>query len=176
MKRLSIIIISIMMLLAGCNVVQKNNETKNVTDGEEKRQQTQSTKGYCFNYKNTNIGIDMSMDIIAEAIGKPENHREKYSDELQGNSKMYDYGSFEINTLNTDNGEYIVAIYFKDDLISTEEGICLYMTKRDVIKAYGDQFREEMNVYVYEKDGMKLRFIFEDDDIINIEYFSNMVY
>ena len=44
------------------------------------------------------------------------------------------------------------------------------MTKENVIEAYGEDYYETANSISYESGDTKLKFIFEDDLIIAIEY------
>ena len=40
---------------------------------------------------------------------------------------------------------------------------------------YGENYTEEFGMLVYEKEGMKLKFIITDDEITSIEYTSNVL-
>jgi len=71
--------------------------------------------------------------------------------------------------------DYVSCVYFRDDLVTTPEGIGLYMTKEDMVKTYGENYKEEYGMYVYEKDGMKLKFLIKENEITSIEYSSNVL-
>lgn len=45
----------------------------------------------------------------------------------------------------------------------------------DVIKAYGENYKENGTALVYEKDGMKLSFIMDGDHISSIQYSSSVM-
>ena len=59
----------------------------------------------------------------------------------------------------------------KDDSVTTAEGICIGDSLEKVLEAYGEGDQEN-GMVVYEKDGMKLCFILQDDGIVSIEYRS----
>ena len=60
-------------------------------------------------------------------------------------------------------------------MVETTEGISLFMTKDDMISAYGENYTEEFGMLVYEKEGMKLNFIVSEDEITSIEYTSTVL-
>jgi hypothetical protein len=64
----------------------------------------------------------------------------------------------------------IDAMIIKDDLLSTPEGVSLTMKLSDVTAAYGESYTTLGNAYVYEKDGMQLQFIIENDEVTSIQY------
>ena len=132
-------------------------------------------KGYVFEYNGVKIGMDMEAAPIISALGEADSYFEAPSCAFEGLDKTYGYGSFEIDTYEQDGKDYISTVFFCDDLIETPEGVCLFETKADMIKAYGEGFKEEFGMLVYEKDGMKLKFILEGDEITSIEYASTVL-
>ena len=127
-------------------------------------------KGYLFEYNGVTVGMDMEAAPIIEALGEPSSYFEAPSCAFEGLDKMYTYGSFEIDTYELNGKDYISAVLLKDDMIATPEGVSLFMKKADMVKAYGENYTEEFGMLVYEKDGMKLKFIVTDDEITSIEY------
>ena len=67
------------------------------------------------------------------------------------------------------------TIILKDDTVATPEGIDLSKTKEDVIAVYGNDYDGTDRMISYEKDGMKLNFIFDGDNIASIEYNSSVM-
>ncbi len=59
----------------------------------------------------------------------------------------------------------------KDDSAATVEGICIGDSLDKVLEVYGEG-KQENGMLTYEKDGMKLCFILQDDSVISIEYRS----
>jgi hypothetical protein len=64
-----------------------------------------------------------------------------------------------------------LGIYLEDDLVSTEEGICVGSTADDVKSAYGEPSGQSTDVcLIYEKDGMTLSFNLTDGVVSTILY------
>ena len=116
--------------------------------------------------------VDQDMAEIADQLGEPDSYYEEPSCAAQGIAKIYTYPGFEIETYPDGEKDLIACVVLKDDSVATPEGIDLSMTKEDILKAYGSDYEESGNGMVYEKDGTKLCFIMEGDDIASIEYNS----
>lgn len=140
------------------------------TDNEEKKQ-----GGYLFEVNGVSLGVDMDMNELASKLGESKSIFEAPSCAAQGTAYVYDYSSFEIETYPDGEKNLIAYIILKDDTVATAEGIDLSKTKADIVKAYGDKYEESDNVLTYSKDGMKLNFIFNGEDIISIEYVSSIM-
>ena len=188
MKKLWLVLM-LAMVVVGCG--KENGENKgteptvtpveqqeNQNSGDNKDAVTNKVsepKGYVFEYNGVKIGMDMEAAPIISALGDADTYFEAPSCAFEGLDKTYGYGSFEIDTYEQDGKDYISTVFFCDDLIETPEGVCLFETKADMIKAYGEGFKEEFGMLVYEKEGMKLKFILEGDEITSIEYSSTVL-
>lgn len=152
-----------------------NADANDGTTGETANNKGSELKGYVFEYNGVKIGMDMEAAPIIAALGEPASYFEAPSCAFEGLDKTYSYGSFELDTYEQNGKDYISGIFFCDDLIETPEGVCLFETKADMIAAYGETFVEEFGMLVYEKEGMKLKFILEGDEITSIEYASTVL-
>ena len=129
--------------------------------------------GYALTIDGKNIQIGMSGEDLVDLLGETSNVFEAPSCAGQGIDYTYTYagGSVEITTVPNAQGVNLIdAMIIKDDLLSTPEGISLTMTLSDVTKAYGDSYTTVGNAYVYEKNGMQLQFIIENDEVTSIQY------
>ena len=153
----------------------QNADTNDGTTGETTNNKGSELKGYVFEYNGVKIGMDMEAAPIIAALGEPASYFEAPSCAFEGLDKTYSYGSFELDTYEQNGKDYISGIFFCDDLIETPEGVCLFETKADMVAAYGENFVEEFGMLVYEKEGMKLKFILEGDEITSIEYASTVL-
>lgn len=137
--------------------------------------ETDSTEniGYVFDAAGVTVSVDMDMDELAAQLGESKSIFEAPSCAGEGISYIYNYTSYEIETYPAADGKNRIGfIVLKDDTVATSEGIDLSMTKDDVIRVYGEDYEEVGSQLTYEKDGMKLNFIYEGDNIISIEYVS----
>lgn len=188
-----VLVVMFALVLTGCGKEKTENagnnsqttvvETQNSQQNQGSETNSNKTdtnkvtepKGYVFEYNGVKIGMDMEAAPIIASLGEADTYFEAPSCAFEGLDKTYSYGSFEIDTYEQDGKDYIAAIFFCDDLIETPEGVCLFGTKADMVKAYGENYKEEFGMLVYEKDGMKLKFIVEGDEITSIEYNSTVL-
>lgn len=143
------------------------NQTQDETNGD-----TTSAVGYVFESNGVSIAVDADMDALKEQLGEPKSVFEEPSCAAQGTAYLYSYSGFEINTYPDGDKNLIAYILLKDDTVATSEGVDLSMTKEDVIEAYGDDYEGDDNKMTYSKDGMKLNFLFDGENMISIEYDS----
>lgn len=196
------VIIGMMLYICGCGAtkqiesttVQNANQRSNAKtadendgktlelqeDAEGPRQSGQTEEsadgGYCFTTHGVSVKVDMDMDGLASELGEPNSVFEAPSCAGEGISYIYNYIDYEIETYPAEDGKNRIAyVILKDDMVSTMEGIDLSMTREDVILTYGEEYEEAEDSIIYEKDGMKLYFIFDEDNITSIEYASSVM-
>lgn len=146
----------------------ENEEAANA--GEEGQDQT---KGFVFDAGGVTLGVDVDMDELKTQLEESKSIFEAPSCAGEGISYIYNYISYEVETYPAQDGRNLIArITLKDDTVATNEGIDLSMTRDDVIRVYGENYEESTNQFIYEKNGSKLYFIFDGDNIISIEYIS----
>ena len=161
MKQISLFLLAAIMLLSlvGCGSTDIDPQEEN----------------FSFTYNGIKITLGAEAAPIIDALGEPRSYTEEPSCAFEGLDKTYGYGSFELDTYELEGKDYIAGVFFCDDLIETPEGVCLFETKADMTKAYGENYVEEMGMLVYEKEGMKLKFILEGNEITSIEYSSTVL-
>ncbi len=152
------------------------DETKVEESKDAGTSKEEAVKGYVFVYQNVTISIDAKAEAVIAALGEPVSYFEAASCAFEGLDKMYTYNSVEIDTYPDEKGvDRISNIILKDDMVETPEGVSLFETKADMVAAYGENYKDENGLLVYEKDGMKLGFILDGDEIISIEYMSTVL-
>lgn len=179
MKKCVVMMISVCMLgvlaLSGCGSADDSAAGENTVKqsaAENSGDAKASSGGYVFMSDGVEIGVDMDMAPIAEALGEPGSYFEEPSCAAEGIAKQYGYGSFVIETYPDGDNDLVCSIVLKDDSVATPEGIDLSMTRDDIIETYGEDYEESGSSIVYEKNGMKLLFIMDGDNIVSIEYDS----
>lgn len=154
------------------------------TDGSSEVQQSQETeqtgqyeaRGYYFAVNETAASVDMDIEELLPQLAEAKSVFEAPSCAGEGVDYIYNFSAYEIETYPAADGKNRIGfITLKDDTVATAEGIDLSMTKEDVIRVYGEDYEESPNQITYEKDGTKLNFIFQEDNIISIEYVSAVV-
>lgn len=190
-KKAAVWIMAAALFLAGCGSNAKviegevktqggegaaeTSEEANGENGEEARAEETSYKGYVFRSGDVVMEMDAEAAPVLDKLGEPNSYFEAPSCAFEGVDKMYTYGSFELDTYPTGDKDFISAVIFKDDSITTPEGVGIGDSREKLTEAYGGEGTEELGMTVYRKDNMKLCFIFQDDSIASIEYRSTVL-
>lgn len=184
-KKAAVLILTAALLLAGCGsdakVIEGKVKTQDggaaaeaeeTTEGEDAEAGVEDTshKGYVFLNGDIVMEMDAEAAPVLEQLGEPNSYFEAPSCAFEGIDKMYTYGSFELDTYPMGDKDYISAVIFKDDSITTPEGVGIGDSREKLTEAYGGEGTEELGMTVYRKDDMKLCFIFQGDSIASIEY------
>ena len=160
----------------GCSSEQEKQEETATTITSIVKEESNSKKevqnGYCFLYDEITLFVDMPVKEALEQLGEYKNYFEAPSCAIESTIRTYGYGSFEIDTYELDGIEYISAIFFKDDTITTKEGAFLFMSKEQLFSIYGEDYVEEAGMLVYKKDNMKLKFLILEEVVSSIQYTS----
>ncbi len=148
MKKLGIIILSI-ILLTGCG--------KEVTN-----------EVFSLNYNN--LKINLNEEFTRTKFGDELEYSETENCAFEGIGKTYKYDHYEIATYTEDNQEKIMSIYFLDSDIKTSEGLTIGDDITKMEELYGQDYKLENDVYIYEKSNTQLKIIAQNGTIISIEY------
>lgn len=127
---------------------------------------------YSFAYNDVEIIVDTDIVPIVDKLGEPDEYFEEPSCAAQGIAKIYTYPGIRIETYPDGDNDLVACVILKDDTVATTEGVDLSMGKEDIIAVYGTDCEEAENSMTYEKNGTKLHFILNGDDIASIEYNS----
>ncbi|NMA94933.1 MAG: hypothetical protein GX974_02715 [Clostridiales bacterium] len=198
MRRLAVIFMVFLIILTGCAGQDKagdlvNDRDINDTDGIEKKdsQNLNDMKdakgdkedeakedlegediGYVFEVNNIEIAMHQEAGPILESLGEPMDEFEADSCAFQGKERVYTYSGFEIYTYEKDGEDYVASVVFLDDSITTKEGVYLFSNIDEAIKIYGDDYIKEDNSYKYSQGRSQFVLIFEDNEIVSIEYLA----
>jgi len=132
-----------------------------------------SKNGYALKYNDYEIVMGSLADDLLAALGEPQDVYEEESCAFYGIDYMYYYPGLQINTFSPGDGEkdYILAVLFLDDTVTTTEGAYLGMSQAEVEDIYGEPTDSGDIRVQYIKDGMSLSFIFNDDELNEINYY-----
>ncbi len=159
------ILLFIILLLGGCSTNKGNDST-----GDNNPQNTDNTAGYQFDYNGASIYINDRADKIVDTLGTPLEYFEAPSCAFQGLDKIYYYSGFNLSTYPGSDGDYVSAIDFSDDSVSTKEGISLGASRDKVLEAYGNEFTGDNTSLIYTKGNTRLTFLMEGDTVTSINY------
>jgi hypothetical protein len=142
---------------------------------QESSADTVADAGYIFSYHGTVIRVDGEMTTVRALLGEPVSCYEDPSCAAQGIDRIYNYTDFDIYTYADGDVERIRMVVLRTDNVATPEGVDLSASRADVVEAYGEDYTEEKGQIVYEKNGVQLCFILDGEDILSIEYGSNIL-
>jgi len=143
------------------------------TETSETTENTISEEVFSFTYNGCKISINADMAPVLEAIGEPNSIFVETTCAFDGCENDYIYGSFEIAENEMTETSYIASIYLLDDLVATEEGLRISMTKDEALEIYGTPDSESDTSIVYLKGDSSLTIIFESAESSTI---SSIVY
>jgi len=170
-KRVSILLLAVFMLLAGCSNATDNTGTGNVPQGQQGSSEG-SEPGFVFEAKGVTIAMNAKVEPIISKLGEPQNYFEADSCAIEGKEKVYTYNGFEIHTYEIGGVDYVLSVVFLDDSVSTKEGLYLYSDLDSMLKAYGENYTKNNNQYTYTSGKSQLNFIVENDEVASIEYMA----
>lgn len=179
MKKLAALLMAVsLLMLAGCGndekVIGGSGQNSDSQQSGGAAGTSQDAKGYVFTYNGTAIAVDADAAPIVASLGEAASYFEAASCAFEGLDKIYSYSGFDLNTYPSGDKDLVSAIVFRDDTVSTAEGVCIGDTLEKVKQVYGEGYTEEDGMLVYEKDGMKLCFILKED-VAAIEYRSTVL-
>ena len=131
---------------------------------------TPATDGYKFTYKGTEIVMHADAAPIVAALGNPKSYTEETSCAFDGKDKTYFYGSFYLQTYPIGDKDYVYAVWFADDSVTTAENAYVGMSKKDVEAIYGTAGFNGSNAYIMVKGATRLTVILKDDVVSSIQY------
>ena len=170
MKRLCLIIVLslvLLLLLTGCG-----GSTQPAAGEAPGEAGDNGPAGYVFETEGVVIKMHAEVEPILQKLGEAMEYFEAESCAFQGMERVYTYSGFELHTYEMDGTDYVAAVIFLDDSVSTKEGVYLFSSLEDVLAAYGDGYVKTNDMYSYEKGGSKLSFLIENGEVTSIEYMA----
>ena len=179
-KNVLVLTMMLAMVLCACGGSSKkiegevNTSNEQTQEAETTAEESTQAKGYTYIHNDVVVEIDADAALAVEQLGEPLSYFEAPSCAFEGIDKIYTYSSFEIETYPMEGKDFISMVTFKDDSITTPEGVGIGDTADKVKEVYGD-CTEEGGMLVYEKDDMKLCFIVKDGAVVSVEYKSTVL-
>ncbi len=125
-----------------------------------------------FSYKDCPLPMNAEFAPLLEYLGEPDKYFEAASCAFDGLDKTYTYGGVEIITYPNEDKDYVSSIRLLDNSASTPEGITIGSTPEEVTAAFGEDYEERGDQYVYENGDATLTVLFEDGAAISVEYMA----
>lgn len=148
--------------------------TEAATKAEAAEETPSEEECFSFTYKGVKIPVNAPADDILKALGEPKSYTEEASCAFQGLDKTYYYGNFYLQTYPVDDQDYVYSMWFVDDSVATEEGLCIGMPQEEVEKILGTDAFDGSNVYSVTKGRSTLMVIIENGAVSSVQYVSNV--
>lgn len=135
---------------------------------------TEAYGGYRFICSSPSTGGDVVLLVgenpaeALEALGEPLSFYEAPSCALPGSDRIYTYSGFEL-AVNHDSTDTLISVRLTDDSFTTEEGIYIGSTAKEVVAAYGD-CTPVSGEFTYQMGEMELSFLTQKEVVSSIEY------
>ncbi len=163
-------------LLAGCGEPSGEREESGSAGDQTTASVTASApasekKGYLFRFDGKDVYCNQDGEEALSILGEFEHKLESPSCAFDGVDTTYYYASVQLITY-TDGSSpsKVLSIYLQDDTVETAEGISVGDSKEDVEAAYGEPAERGENSLIFEKDGMRLTFVFNEDGVSSVLY------
>ena len=169
MKKILCLVLALMLAMSMAACGGEGDPTTAPTTGGSK-EPTPATNGYKFSYKGTEIVMHADAAPILAALGEPKKYTEETSCAFDGKDKTYFFGSFYLQTYPIGEKDYVYAVWFADDSVTTNEGVYVGMTQKEVEAAYGTAGFNGSNAFIMIKDATRLTVILTEGKVSSIQY------
>jgi hypothetical protein len=175
MKSFKIIISLLLVTLCVILCVACDNKTNapaaDNDGGGKKTDNVESKSGFYVEYKGVKITMGAKADNIIEALGEPQSRSEIGDCGGLGAQVRYTYPSVEVYVLESKtDGNIIDEITFRDDTVSTPEGVSIGMSVSDAKKALGEPSSETDDAILYTSGKYVLKVTVENEVVSKISY------
>ena len=121
-------------------------------------------------YKDFLIEMNQDINDVVDALGDPLGIFEAPSCAFDGIDRIFSYPGLQIHTYPSGDDDFIHTISFRDDSIGTSENIYLGDSLDLLLKAYGEDFEYELDMYTFTRGLTTLSFLIEEDMVVSITY------
>ncbi len=166
-KRMICMVLAALCLLAFCAC----NTEENGDDGQAAKE---GGIVLGFEYKGTKIALGDKADAIIEKLGEPQSRTEIGNCGGLGAQVRYLYPSVELDVLESKTeGNIIDAITFRDDIVTTTEGVYIGMGAEEALSKCGEGAVRDGDEIKYTDGKYALIITIADNKVSEIDYITN---
>ncbi len=176
MKKKGLVVLATAMVMAfglaacgGSDSGKDNGGETTAAASEDAGASAADVSEYSFKSGSTEIKLGVPAADIVAALGEPQDKYEAESCAFQGMDRTYTYPGYTLDTYEENGVETTLYVTFKDDTVSTNEGLSI---GDDVAKAkelYGEG-EDNGNSIVFTKGDTNITAFYEDGTIKEIQY------
>ena len=171
-------VIFVCMILASCaddTVEIIGDTTVTAPNTDSGSDPSVSDSGFVFEYNGAVVEMDAPAQGAIEKLGDGYQYFESASCAFEGIDKTYIYPHFELLTYPSKDGDKVQALYIKDDLVATKEGLKIGSSIEDMERLYGTSYTVTGSEYTFTKGGMELKIQIKDEVVSYITYASKVL-
>lgn len=159
--------ITMAFVLAACG----GGDGGTTAGGSTQTSQGESQDGFVFTAGSTKVAMNVPAADILAALGEPQDKYEAESCAFQGMDRTYTYPGYTIDTYENNGVETILYVTFKDDTVSTAEGLSIGENIEKAKELYGDGGTDNGSSLSYTKGASTLVILYGGDGAITqIQY------
>ena len=170
MKKKGLILLAAMTMAFALTACGGGNGGTGTGDSSQTSQST-SQDGFAFTAGATTVAMNVPAADILTALGEPQDKYEAESCAFQGMDRTYTYPGYTIDTYENNGLETILYVTFKDDTVSTTEGLSIGENIDKAKELYGDGGTDNGASLSYTKGASTLVILYGGDGVITqIQY------
>lgn len=149
-----------------------NNTSSGDSDVNNSTQaDVQTESGYEFTVSGTKVAMNVPAADILSALGTPQDKYEAESCAFQGMDRTYTYPGYTLDTYENDGVETTLYVTFKDDTVSTTEGLAIGENIDKAKELYGEGGTDNGSSIIYTKGESTLTIFYDAEGVISeIQY------
>jgi predicted small lipoprotein YifL len=165
MKKLICALLAVLMLasLAACGDPAPATPTTSATPAA-----TLPQERFCFTLSG--VALEPWAAFDPAVLPEAESVYEVPSCAIEGNDKVYNYGTVEVTAYDDGTGPVIYSIYILDANTPTDEGLYLGDDLATVESLYGTDYTRQDDQIIYKKGDSLLVILLQDDYVNSIEF------
>lgn len=173
MKKIFLILISVLLVACATEVVEKENVVVPLpAPVEEVEEPSEPTKNDGFYYQVDGLTFTTGDNATAalEALGDPVDVFKAPSCAFEGEDTVYKYDNVEIYTYEKDGQPHISGIFLVDETANTPEGLHIGSSIEEMKTLYGEDYEEVVGAYTYLQGNTELIIVTSQEEVISITY------
>ncbi|MCL2287143.1 MAG: hypothetical protein FWC32_12375 [Firmicutes bacterium] len=168
----------IIFLLAACgsdnDTVNTNTTINHVDESPTENPTAEEALGnseeFDFFFRETVISLNQNMAEVLDVLGEPIGIRQTPSCAFEGYDRIFGFGAINIHTYPIGDDDFIQVINFRDDSVTTRNGIRLGDSWNKVVDTYGSDYEQDFNIRTFTRGRTMLSFFVENDIVVEITY------
>ena len=162
MKKTIALLLSLLVLLAGCGSQVPENAQVEITRATAAPAEDPA---FCLTFQGCPLIPGRAFDPAD--LPQADSVFQAPSCAIEGTDNVYSYGSLEVTAFDDGSGEVIYSVYLID--APTDEGLSVGDAEDRIPEIYGQDFRKSDHEYLYTRGATQLRILVQDGRVLSIE-------